>query len=165
MPRLILRAAVAWCAAAAAAATAAAGPAADSAAAHGPCGCTFPVVARPGQLVVTGPAYRIVMNPPAGLFRGGAGPPQLASGYRADTPTRDVLRRPRPRWPRRAPRGRFRVPADTPPGIYLLLIFDGGEAGQHAAFDYLHVPDPPLSTEHGELHEVLAAFANVFPPL
>jgi hypothetical protein len=161
MPRPTLRAALVCCALAAAAA----GAAADSAAAHGPCGCTFPVVARPGQEVTTGPAYRIVLNPPAGLFRGGAGSPELASGYRAGAPTWEVLRRPRPRWPRRAPRGRFRVPDDTPPGIYLLLIFDGSEGGEHATFDYLHVPDPPLSAEHGELHEVLAALARVLPPL
>lgn len=149
----------------AAALAAPAGPASGSAAAHGPCGCTFPVVARPGQTVVTGPAYRIVLNPPAGLFRGAAGPPELASGYRADAPTSEVLRRERPPWARRAPRGRFRVPSDTPPGIYLALIFDGEEGGTHATFDYLHVPDPPLTTEHGELHEALAAVADVFPPL
>jgi hypothetical protein len=46
-----------------------------------------------------------------------------------------------------------------------VLIFDGSEGGAHATFDYLHVPDPPLPAAHGELHEILGALAQVFPPL
>jgi hypothetical protein len=137
----------------------------DAAGGHGPCACVFPVIARPGTVVTTTNAYRIVLNPPARFFRGGAGPPELASGYRPEAPTTEVFRRRRPAYGERAPKGRFRVPGDTPPGIYLLLIFDGGEGGTHATWDYLHVPDPPLDPADGEWHEVIAALVAVLPPL
>ena len=150
----------------AAALTFAATAGAGTAEAHGPCSCLFPIVARPGTAVEADvSAYRIVLNPPARFFRGGAGPPELASGYRADAPTTEVLRRPRPagRAVRRA--GGSWCPDDTPPGIYLVLIFDGSEGGQHATWDYLHVPDPPLDPAAGEWHEIVAALRAVLPPL
>jgi hypothetical protein len=62
----------------------------------------------------------------------------LASAYRADVATTTVLSRSR-REPTR--RGRFRVPTDTSPGVYMVLIFDGDEAGAHNTWDYLHVTD------------------------
>ncbi len=137
--------------------------AAPAASAHGPCGCAHPVVARPGSVVTTGAAYRIVLNPPATWFRGGAGPAELASGYDPEAPTTIVMERKRPQWPKRAAKGRFRVPRDTPPGIYLVLIFDGSEGGQHATWDYLHVPDPPLDPHAGEWHEIVTAFTEAIP--
>jgi hypothetical protein len=33
-------------------------------------------------------------------------------------------------------------PRGTPPGLYMVLIFDGGEGGAHNTWDYLHVIDP-----------------------
>ena len=52
-----------------------------------------------------------------------------------------------------------------PPGIYLLLVFDGSEGGAQATWDYLHVPDPPLDPSPGELHELITGVGSVFPPL
>ena len=123
---------------------AAAATLAAPATAHGPCSCTFPQLARPGQTVRTARAYRIVWNPTSGYFAGAAGPRELASAFRADAPTRVVLDRDRPPYPRRARVGRFDVPQDTPPGLYLVLVFDGSEGGQHATWDYVHVPFGPL---------------------
>jgi hypothetical protein len=114
------------------------------AAGHGPCGCLDPVLARvgakvritagPGRASGRGwPAYRVVFNPrPAEL---GIAPAYLTSAYRPDGPTVTVLSRSR-KDPTR--RGSFRVPR-TPDGLYMVLIFDGGEGGAHNTWDYLHV--------------------------
>ncbi|HVL30835.1 MAG TPA: hypothetical protein VM299_01255 [Solirubrobacteraceae bacterium] len=117
-----------------------------AATAHGPCDCLDPVLTRPGGTVRltdhdgsqaggTGwPAYRVVFNPrPADL---GIAPVRLTSAHRADAPTTTVLSRPRSRPTRR---GAFRVPAGTPPGLYMVLILDGQEGGAHNSWDYLHV--------------------------
>ena len=124
----------------AALAIAAAGVLAAPAAAHGPCGCLDPRLAEAGRSVrIAGgqPAYRVVFNPrPREL---GIAPAHLASAHRADVATTTVLDRPRRRPIRRA---RLRVPAGTPPGVYLVLIFDGGEGGAHSTWEYLHVVEP-----------------------
>lgn len=123
---------------------------APAAFAHGPCGCVDPRLAEPGAQIriaappisgsaaTTGyPAYRVLFNPrPRDL---GIAPGHLASAHRRDVPTTTVLHRPR-LDPTRS--GRFRVPAATPPGVYLVLIFDGGEGGAHNTWDYVHVIDP-----------------------
>jgi len=115
-------------------------------AAHGPCDCLGARVVQPGaQVRIVGsdgrqaggtgyPAYRVVFNPrPADL---GIAPAYLAGAYRADGPSATVLSR-APTDPTR--RGRFRVPRDAPPGLYMVLIFDGEEGGAHNTWDYLHV--------------------------
>lgn len=121
-----------------------------SAVAHGPCRCLDPPVSEAGGRVRIAseagigqarrdvyPAYRVIFNPrPRDL---GIAPSYLASAYRADVPTTTVLSRPRRRPTRR---GRFRVPANTPPGVYLVLIFDGSEGGAHSTREYIHVIDP-----------------------
>ena len=33
----------------------------------------------------------------------------------------------------------FRIPEDLRPGLYLMLIYDGSEGGQHYTWDYFHV--------------------------
>jgi hypothetical protein len=119
-----------------------------AAVAHGPCSCLSPMLIEPGdQVRLTGPdgrqaggtgwpAYRVVFNPRPTDF--GIAPSYLASAYRADAPTTTVLSRPR-REPTR--KGRFRVPKGTPPGLYMVLIWDGGEGGGHNSWGYLHVTD------------------------
>lgn len=80
------------------------------------------------------PAYRVVLNPrPSDL---GIAPAYLSSAYRADAPTTTVLSRSVDEPTRTA---RFRVPEATPPGLYMVLIWDGGEGGAHNTWDYLHV--------------------------
>ena len=108
--------------------------------AHGPCGCLDPRLGeegRPVRVVSDDRLYRVVFNPrPTDL---GIAPSYLASAYRADVPTTTVLSRPR----RDAIRtGRFRVPDGTPPGVYVVLIFDRGEGGSHNTWDYVHVIPP-----------------------
>jgi hypothetical protein len=119
---------------------------APAAVAHGPCGCLDRTLAEPGAEVrIAGPdgrwpghpAHRVVLNPRPGDL--GIAPDHLASAHRADAPTTTVLSRPRRRPTRRA---RFRVPEGTPPGLYMVLIWDGEEGGAHSTWDYLHVADP-----------------------
>ncbi len=119
---------------------------ATPAAGHGPCGCVDPRIVGAGSQVrladpagcqaggVGYPAYRVVFNPARDDL--GIAPPYLASAHRPDVPTTTVLSR-SPRRPTR--RGRFEVPEATPPGLYMVLIFDGEEAGAHNTWDYLHV--------------------------
>lgn len=115
--------------------------------AHGPCICLdWPLTAPGGEVRITAPgggqeskrpgypAYRVMFNPRPSDF--GIAPNYLASAYRADVPTTTVLSRPR-RQPTR--NGRFRVPTGTPPGLYMVLIWDGDEGGAHNTWDYLHV--------------------------
>lgn len=120
---------------------------ASPAVAHGPCGCLDPVVVQVGDQVriketaaqprgVGWPAYRVVFNPRPSDF--GIAPSYLASAYRADAPTTTVLSRSRHNPTRE---GRFRVPKGTPPGLYMVMIWDGGEAGAHNSWEYLHVTD------------------------
>lgn len=120
---------------------------APAALAHGPCGCVDPrLVPAGGQVRIASPAgsaagkghpaYRVLFNPRPADF--GIAPEYLASAHRADVPATTVLDRPR-RQPTR--RGRFRIPPETPPGLYMVLIFDGGEGGAHNTWDYLHVID------------------------
>jgi hypothetical protein len=127
-----------------------AGPKTAVALGHGPCRCLDPRVAEAGSPVRVGfevgvgetrgrgyPAYRVVFNPrPDDL---GMAPRFLASAYRADVPTGTVLSRPRNRPTRR---GRFLIPAATPPGLYAVLIFDGTEGGAHNTWEYQHVVEP-----------------------
>lgn len=107
---------------------------------HGPCGCLEPRLAQAGSPVRVGgglPAYRVILNPrPRDL---GIAPSYLASAYRADAATTTVLSR---RRDRPTDRARFRLPAATPPGMYLVLIYDGEEGGAHNTWEYLHVIDP-----------------------
>jgi hypothetical protein len=121
----------------AAVATLIASASSPTALAHGPCGCLDPrlTVDGHGVRIVNGyPAYRVIFNPRAKDL--GIAPSYLASAYRADVATTTVLSRPR----REAtPRARFRVPTQIPPGVYLVLIFDGSERGYHNTWDYLHV--------------------------
>jgi hypothetical protein len=136
-----------------AAAAGLAGPGAARAVAHGPCGCLDRTLAEPGSEVrIAGPdrrwpghpAYRVVLNPRPGDL--GITPGHLASAHRADAPTTTVLSRPRRRPTRRA---RFRVPEGTPPGLYMVLIWDGEEGGAHTTWDYLHVADPDHPAHRG----------------
>ena len=137
--------------------------------AHGPCFCTEPPLASPGRELVTTGAYLVVWNPTRDWFVGGAGPPSLASAHREDAPSRVVLLRDRPPYPRRPPRARFRIPGDTPPGLYLVLIFDGSEGGSHATWDYVHVPgDSGGDAEaavSATVHPVLRALVETLPRL
>ena len=111
--------------------------------AHGPCQCLFPVLVapaepgkRPVRLSASVPAYRVIFNPrPRQL---GIAPASLASAYRPGAPTVTVLDRAR-RISRR--RWSFRSP-DVPPGVYLVLIFDGSEGGAHSTWDYVHMGGP-----------------------
>jgi hypothetical protein len=116
--------------------------------AHGPCGCLNPKLVQPGGQVrltdsagrqargVGQPAYRVIFNPRPSDY--GIAPMSLASAFRADAPTTTVIARPRHRPTRK---GRFRVPKETPPGLYMVLIWDGGEGGAHNTWHYLHVTD------------------------
>lgn len=141
----------------------------ERSAAHGPCQCTWPVIAAAGREVVTTRAYLVVWNPTREWFVGGAGPPSLASAHRPDAPSRVVLLRDRPPYPRRPRAARFRVPSDAPPGLYLVLVFDGSEGGTHATWDYVHVPGDGHDDAHAAVdagvHPVLRALLEVFPPL
>lgn len=126
--------------------------------AHGPCRCLDPRLAEADSPVRIGfeievgqttgrgyPAYRVVFNPhPSDL---GIAPRLLGSAYRADVATTTVLSRPRNRPTRRA---RFRVPAGTPPGVYLVLIFDGNEGRlpQHLGIPARHRRGPRNSRRH-----------------
>ena len=64
-----------------------------AAAADGPCGCTTPAVAEPGQRLRTQEASKVVWNPAPRDFRGQSTPRDLASGYRADAPSEVVFER------------------------------------------------------------------------
>ncbi len=67
-----------------------------------------------------------------------------ASAYQPEAPTRTVLSRDVNAPVRPAT---FRVP-EVPPGVYLMLIYDGSEGGSHSTWDYFHViGSPPMVRE------------------
>jgi len=113
-----------------------------AAAAHGPCKCTTPAVTEAGAKVRTGEAYKVIWNPAPSDFTGPT-PEGLESGYQPDAPTAVVVDRPRDD-PAKHPS--FRVPSATPPGIYLVLIYDGSEGGSHATWDYVQIRGRPEPT-------------------
>ena|SRR5215210_1499837 len=109
------------------------------ASAHGPCNCSFPQLGDPGVRVTTrSPAYKIVFNPRPADYQAEMASAGYASAYRAGAPTATVLSRSVRKPVRRAT---FRVP-EVPPGVYLVLIFDGSEGGTHSTWDYFHVFGP-----------------------
>ena len=134
--------------------------------AHGPCTCVSPNPARAGMEVrVDGPSVRVIWNPGPHDFAGQTTPLDLASAHAPDAPSATVMRHRRPRWPRRAPRGRrFTVPRDTPPGIYFVLIYDGSEGGSHTTWDYVQIAGGPGRTG-GVFAPLLAAFQRLRPVL
>jgi hypothetical protein len=125
---------------------------APTAAAHGPCGCLDPAAAPAGVEVRVGgglhgarlSAYRVVLNPRPSDY--GIAPRYLASAYRADAPTVTLLSRSARRPVENA---RVRVPKDMPPGLYMVLVWDGEEGGAHNTWGYLHVLDPDDETSGG----------------
>lgn len=111
---------------------------ASDALAHGPCGCLFPTLTKSGARVsiTQTPAYRVLFNPKPDQL--GIAPKDLATAYRPRSPTVTLLSRPRKKPIRRTS---FRIPS-VPPGVYMVLIFDGSEGGAHNTWDYLHVLGP-----------------------
>ena len=108
---------------------------AQAAQGHGPCQCSFPEVGEAGTKVKTrSAAYKVIINPRAEDFL--IGPSGIESAYRPEAPRKVLLSRPKTR-PLRGPS--VRVPAAMPPGLYLILIFDGSEGGVHYTWDYFHV--------------------------
>jgi hypothetical protein len=104
--------------------------------AHGPCNCSFPQLGDPGARVTTrSPAYKIVFNPRPTDYVTEMKSAGYASAYQPGAPTATVMSRPVDDPVRRAS---FRVP-EVPPGVYLVLIYDGSEGGTHSTWDYFHV--------------------------
>ena len=89
------------------------------------------------------PAYRIVVNPRPGDYVSEMRSSGYASAYQPAAPTRTVLSRPVDDPVRRAS---WRVP-EVPPGVYLVLIYDGSEGGSHSTWDYFHVLGPAPARE------------------
>lgn len=108
------------------------------ASAHGPCECVFPVDVVAGQQISVGRAEKVVWNPRPDDFQNQTSPVDLASGFRTDAPSEVVFESDRP-----VRRARFSMPAETPPGIYFVLIFDGSEGGSHTTWDYVQVRGRP----------------------
>jgi hypothetical protein len=105
--------------------------AAVPAAAHGPCGCTTPTAAAPGeQLVSNYPTIKVVWNPVATDLP--IGPDYLARDHVPGQPRVVLQERPQ------AGSATFRVPV-TAPGRYLVLLYDGTEGGMHHSWDYITV--------------------------
>lgn len=103
---------------------------------HGPCNCSFPQVGEAGAKVTTrSQAYKILFNPRPSDYGPAMTDTGYASAYQSKAPTTTVLSRALSHPARRAT---FRVPA-VPPGVYLVLIFDGSEGGSHSTWDYFHV--------------------------
>jgi hypothetical protein len=67
-----------------------------------------------------------------------------ASAYQPAASTTTVMSRPVDDPVRRAS---FRVP-EVPPGVYLVLIFDGSEGGSHTTWDYFHVLGVAPTSRH-----------------
>jgi hypothetical protein len=110
-------------------------PGGVAAAADGPCGCTKPVVTDAGRQLRTEKAAEVTWNPAPQDFGGSGVPRDLASGYRAGAPSKVVLDRERPQS-----RASFRVPRGTPPGLYFVLISQGGS---QTTWDYVQVRGSP----------------------
>jgi hypothetical protein len=123
--------------------------------AHGPCNCSFPQLGEPGaKVTVRTQAYRIVFNPKPRNYGPAMRDSGYASAYQPAAPTRTLLSR-AVRNPAR--KASYRVPA-VPPGVYLVLIFDGSERGTHSTWDYVHVLGaPPSAAERPAATERSAA--------
>ena len=96
-----------------------------------------------GAKVRTGEAYKVIWNPaPSESHRADS------RGPRKRLPAQ--TRRPPSSWTDRATtppkHPSFRVPSATPPGIYLVLIYDGSEGGSHATWDYVQIRGRPEPT-------------------
>ena len=133
-----------------------------SAPAHGPCNCSFPQLGDPGARVTTrSPAYKIVFNPRPSDYVTEMRSVGYASAYQPTAPTSTVMSRPVDDPVRRAS---FRVP-EVPPGVYLVLIFDGSEGGTHTTWDYFHVlgPAPATSTAAGRSAAASATEDGISP--
>jgi hypothetical protein len=117
---------------------------ATTAAAHGPCDCITPELGETGVRVriARTTAFKVIFNPKPAQYGAAMRDTGYASAYQSGAPTATVLSLPRNRRQRNA---KFRVP-DVPPGVYLVLIFDGSELGQHTTWDYYHVIGPPPAT-------------------
>jgi hypothetical protein len=105
---------------------------APAAAAHGPCGCLQPDAGPPGTRVAADVrGYKVVFNPDRADL--GIGPEELWDAHHGPAPV-TVMRRP---WAyeRRYPRASFVVPSGTPPGRYLVALYDGGEGGAHYTWE------------------------------
>jgi hypothetical protein len=112
--------------------------------AHGPCGCLTPELGDTGVRVriARTTAFKVIFNPTPVEYGGAMRDAGYASAYQPTAPTATVLSVSRNQRKRNR---RFRVP-DVPPGVYLVLIFDGSEGGQHKTWDYFHVLGPPPET-------------------
>jgi hypothetical protein len=111
-----------------------------TAAAHGPCDCLVPMLGKPGERVriARTPAYRVIFNPRPRAYGSAMRQAGYQSAYQPRAPSATVVSR------RRTSPARdlvFRVP-DVQPGVYLVLIFDGSELGQHTTWAYYHVLGP-----------------------
>jgi hypothetical protein len=110
----------------------------QSAQGHGPCNCSFPEIGTGGAKVkIRSPAYKVIINPRAEDFL--IGPAGLESAHRPDAPREVLLSLPETKSRRGVT---VRVPAAMPPGLYLILVYDGGEGGQHYTWDYFHLLGP-----------------------
>jgi hypothetical protein len=102
---------------------------------HGPCNCSFPELGKAGTRVnIRSHAYRVIVNPRREDFT--LPPGGLESAYLPKARRTVVLSRPRTQPVRHTS---IRIPRSLPAGIYLVLVFDGSEAGQHYTWDYFHV--------------------------
>jgi hypothetical protein len=112
--------------------------------------------------VARSPAYKIVFNPRPADYGTESAATGYASAYRPGSPTSTVLSRPVRRPVRRAS---YRVP-DVPPGVYLVLIFDGSEGGTHTTWDYFHVlgPAPVARSAAAARRDVGAEDDDGIPP-
>lgn len=113
---------------------------ATPAGAHGPCDCLIPASGPPGTAVrAEYGAYKVVFNPDRADL--GIGPEDLWEMHRGPAPV-TVLRRPWKYGRRYAP-ARFAIPAGTPPGRYLVALYDGGEGGFHYTWERFTVTRAP----------------------
>lgn len=116
--------------------------------AHGPCNCLYPIVGQPGTEVIVAsagrvlrprtnlPAYKVIFNPPPSAYGTAGSYSGYASAYQPEARTTTVFSRSDKRPVRGA---RFSIPRAARPGLYLVMIFDGSEGGQHYTWDYFHV--------------------------
>lgn len=114
---------------------------------HGPCDCLVPRLGKTESRVriTKTTAFKVIFNPTPAQYGAAMRDAGYASAYDDQAPTAKVVSRPRRQRRRNV---RFRVP-DVPPGLYLVLIFDGTEGGQHKTWEYYHVLGPPATTGAG----------------